>query len=354
MNGGPVADRKRFDATLILASPMVRAAVVMVAVAVAVFPMRVVLDEGPGFLDSVVIAIALSITGVLVRGFFHRVPCGTRMFLVALAQFLVLTLLLTLRWFSRSAILGVIPTPTTLQLAWQTGMLGVNEMIMGIAPLRQSPEILFLLMLGAGILTIMFFACTVSLGLPLVAATAMIAAGSVPPLVVGVSPSFGWILTAVIVTLVMLWQRQGAGSRGSRSQGLPTAIVTGAAVVAASLAFAPTVSPTSVGLGAITQPVLNPTINLGSDLRRPSPVTALTFETNALQMPYLRIATHTEYTGTTWRPDADGFIPVTSPLEGSPGALYFGDMQEATITIGEVQGNRFPVPYPTIDRKSVV
>lgn len=344
-----MADRQRVGAALILASPMVRAAVVMIAVAVAVYPMRVVLEEGPGFLDSVVIAISLSVTGILARGILRNVPRGTRMLLVVLAQFLVLAILLTLRWFSRSALLGIIPTPTTLQLAWQTGTYGVQEMVMGIAPLRQSPEVLFLLMLGAGILTICVFACTVSLGLPLVAAVAMIGVGSVPPLIVGVSPSFGWILTAVIVTLVMLWQRQAAGSRRARSQGLPTAILTGAAVVAASLTFAPTVSPTSVGMGAVTQPVLNPTVNLGSDLRRPAPVTALTFETTALQMPYLRIATHTEYTGTTWRPDADGFIPVTSPLERVLGARYVGEVYEAHLTIGEVQGNRFPIPHPTID-----
>ena len=50
---------------------------------------------------------------------------------------------------------------------------------------------------------------------------------------------------------------------------------------------------------------INPIVELGTNLRRNTPVTVLDYTTSLSDAPYLKVATLPDFTGKTWKPSED-------------------------------------------------
>jgi len=117
-----------------------------------------------------------------------------------------------------------------------------------------------------------------------------------------------WYVLAAIGYLALL--RVGRG----RTTGA-TVILLGAMVIVGSFVvsgiFPPVEqSPDQVSSGGVSTGI-NPLINLGDDLRRGAPVTAVTYTTSNNQAVYLRLATLDTFDGRSGRPRSSERIPRT-------------------------------------------
>jgi transglutaminase-like putative cysteine protease len=111
-------------------------------------------------------------------------------------------------------------------------------------------------------------------------------------------------------------------------------------------------------LGGSVRSGINPLINLGEDLRRGDPVIALTYQTDADEGVYLRLATLESFTGGSWIPnvidnDPDHTVdefPAPSGLAPEVGRVE----QTADIEVGDISGRWLPLPYPAEQVDGVV
>jgi transglutaminase-like putative cysteine protease len=93
---------------------------------------------------------------------------------------------------------------------------------------------------------------------------------------------------------------------------------------------------------------INPILQLGQNLRRNSPVTALEYTTTMDQPPYLKVANLMDFNGKSWRPNDD---VKYGRIEGNVGLRREVDRKEVTtrISIRNLSSPRLPVPYPGIE-----
>ena len=220
----------------------------------------------------------------------------TRLWLVAPGQLVALVLLVT-PWFTTEPLLGVLPGPSALG---ELGALlsGAGDQIhTGVPPVAASQEILLLVTLAFGVLTIAVFGIAVTAASP--------AAAGVPLLCVFAVP------TALDENLLPWWSALAAAAgfgvlllvRGDRLRQLPGgAAITGLAVVVALLVgSAATVVGTagrfdagSGGGGADGSIGLNPFTSLRGQLTRPQPRDL--FSVSGLDRPvYMRALTLQQY-----------------------------------------------------------
>jgi hypothetical protein len=62
--------------------------------------------------------------------------------------------------------------------------------------------------------------------------------------------------------------------------------------------------------------MIDPSLDLGKDLRRQDGATVLTLRTDGTRVPYLRVATLSLFDGTVWQPDRTSTVDLSAaPLE---------------------------------------
>jgi len=157
-----------------------------------------------------------------------------------------------------------------------------------------------------------------------------------------------WFLFAAIgyLALLRIGRRRASGA---------SIILLGAVVVVGSFVvssiFPPVEqSPEQATSGGVSTGI-NPLINLGDDLRRGAPVTAVSYTTSDDQAVYLRLATLDTFDGRAWTPTLVG-PGAKNSLSKFPAAVGLStavkqSKQSASVTVGGIQGNWLPVPYPT-------
>lgn len=93
---------------------------------------------------------------------------------------------------------------------------------------------------------------------------------------------------------------------------------------------------------------INPILQLGQNLRRNSPVTALHLTTTAANAPYLKVATLLDFNGNAWSPSSE---VKYGPIEGN--VSLYPDVARTPITtkitIEHLNSPRLPVPYPAME-----
>ncbi len=156
-----------------------------------------------------------------------------------------------------------------------------------------------------------------------------------------------WYLVTAILFLVIL--RLGRRPASTAVLALMSSIVIGGSLLTPT--FLPQVEedPGPIGGGIATG--INPLVNLGDDLRRGDPVTALTYTTNAGAGLYLRLATLDTFNGRSWSPtmvesDPDQTV-AEFPLPMGLDDVVSRDYYAADVQIGDISGRWLPLPYPT-------
>lgn len=179
-----------------------------------------------------------------------------------------------------------------------------------------------------------------------------------PPFISGTSAS-PWIFVAVAALwLVIVRGRTAIGSATRRVRQAPAVIVAAAGLGAALIApgVLPDIQAVATSWGHTPPQVfgrgINPMVELGANLRRNSSLTVLTYRTELTEPAYLKVATLTEFTGKTWRPNSD-----YSFARFETGLLFDSDIEvtqrETKIKIESLRSNLLPVPYPATSVEDV-
>ncbi|MBS1674456.1 MAG: transglutaminase domain-containing protein, partial [Actinobacteria bacterium] len=343
------------------AGPIAAALLTALGVLVAVWPLNDVVQPGAWGTGAGTTTAVVVVAGAVTRFATRRIRPALSIPAVPVVQLVVAAFTLTLFAGGQLGRSWLLPSPEV----WHAidGLLSdaVTEIRNGTAPLASSPAISVSVAFAAALLAIVLDLLLVTLRSPLIAAVLVTIIGAVPAVVVrgGVNPV--WFIALALTILLFLGvrftpggsplqARDGIITRSpARTRRLP-AVAVGAAAIVAAMVVAPALPMSAAGLNVGGgRSVLNATLNLGQDLRRPAPVTALTLITKDGTPPYLRIATLSRFDGSTWRPDQPATVPLAEGF-GDVSAPQGVDVHENSTTIrtAGISGSWLPVPYQAV------
>lgn len=330
----------------VVSSPFGRAVTVIIATVLITVPYTRVIAADHMITETLLTGLAIVVVGVLIRGITQKIRGAGRIPLTLAAQLLVLIMLITARGFAATATWGVFPTFQTLRALGRSIRAAFRQIVNGVAPLPETIELHVLLMLGIGLTAIALYALLVWSRSPIPAAVVSIGVAVIPSLVVGTELHPGWFAALAALVLLMLWQcAPTVGPRRASSVGAGATV--GAIAVIAAVTVSQLTVPTSLpGQGGSSGGYeLNTTLNLGEDLRRPNPITALTYVTDG-EAPYLRLATLSTFYDGIWYPDSGDRLPLSNLTTHSGEPIGVDDIENTLeLTIEGARGRELPTPY---------
>ncbi len=288
-------------------------------------------------------------------------------------QLLVWALFLTALFLSDTALLWIIPTPETVRAVPPLFTEGMTEILVGSAPLDAATPLSFVLVAAVGLFAIVLDHVVVTARMPLLAAVGVVTVWLVPAIAV---PSemdvFSFVVLAVAVLFLLRTEtraRETAGAApatprpgsSARRAGVgATAVGIGAIAVVVAITVTPllptpTARPAAGGFGPTT--TIDPSLNLGHDLRQPISVPVLNVRSNAPVPPYLRVATLSSFDGAQWRPDRVRTLPLET-VDEADGGSAFGEVEvdeslrvtayRTTVEVTDLSSAWLPVAYPAV------
>ena len=310
---------------------------------VVLWPYTAVIAAGPWSLISVVLIAVVVATGMILRlvrwGRFADGP------LPVLAQLVVSIMAVTLLLVPQGALLSVIPTGTTLSTLGRLAMDAVEQVQFGTAPLADTASLRAVLGIGFAVIAILIDQLVAArFALPTILLVAFV--GAIPMIITLGDANLPWFVLLALLALFLLRHSIRHGDQRQRRASTSVALSTGAAAIAAALVVTPVLPISSTWVGAGTSARIDPSLSLGEDLRRPTPFTVITLATDAPAAPYLRVATLSDFDGSTWSPDESTLQPVSDGF-GDPDWSEQIETEErrTSIRVTGISGSLLPVPY---------
>jgi transglutaminase-like putative cysteine protease len=253
---------------------------------------------------------------------------------------------LTVGYGPDTALLGIIPSPETVTRFVRLTNSAWGEIAVQSLPSTPELSIVFLIAISCiGLALIGDIALQVA---PALTALPILTLLVIP---VAVRPDIAepyWYVFAAVGYFALL--RVGRRRTTGASVILLSALVLVGSFVVSGIFPPVEQSPDQVSSGGVSTGI-NPLINLGDDLRRGAPVTAVSYTTSNDQAVYLRLATLDTFDGRSWSPTLIGpnskNSMVAFPIAKGLTPAVKRTKQTAAVTVGNIQGNWLPVPYPT-------
>lgn len=231
-----------------------------------------------------------------------------------------------------------------------------GEIVQGVAPVAPAGALTLCIVAIVGLLTVIIDHVIVTSRLPLMAGAVLIALWLIPSLVLpaAVDPFSFVVMAAALLFLLRTETRTRAVAAprvaplGTRKPLTIAAAAVGSLSVLAALAWGQ-MAPITPGGGTGSQTVvsIDPSLDLGNDLRRPGDVPVLNIRSSGAY-PYLRTATLTAFDGDVWHPDgANQGLPLGSTTFDDP-PIDSDIAQKKTsveIWITHLATSWLPVPY---------
>lgn len=326
------------------------------AVFAAMLPVLRVVDSGPWLPGAIALTGVILVVGYLGRWLRWAAVA------VSLAEALVWMLLVTLFFLRDTALLGLIPTPQTAQAVPQLVGAAFAQIQQESAPLTPTAGLSFFIVGTAGLLAIAVDHVVLTARMPLLAAVGLIAVSLIPSIAVpGAVDVWAFVLLAATILFLL---RAEVRSRDvppaervrtrSAAQGVgATAVAIGAVAVVVALVAGPALPPPArVGSGLGAGASIDPTLQLGDDLRKPTDVEVLRVRSDSGSAPYLRVATLSEFDGQVWQPDRSRTLPLDSPAALGPVAVDEGiavTEATATVQVEDLLTSYLPVTSPAVE-----
>ena len=333
------------------------------AILASAFPLLRVVRPGYWTLGVVLLPALLLGAGYVARRF--RVAAVG----VSLIEVVLWMVLVTVVFLRDSAFLGVLPVPATVGEASDLLRQAMDHIITGAAPLDAGLPLTFFIVAAIGLLTVGIDHVVLTARMPLLAAIGLIVVSLIPAIAVPSDvdvPAFVMLAATLLFLLraetrtrdvarPRLASRSTARAGRDPRNGGVTAAATGIGAIAViiTLVAAPLFPATTpvAGPGNGRWNSIDPTLQLGEDLRRPMDGEVLQLRTDATSAPYLRAATLTSFDGQIWRPDS-GHVATL----GEGGSLGGVDVDEdvritrytTDIEITNLLSGWLPVPYPAV------
>jgi transglutaminase-like putative cysteine protease len=304
-------------------------------------------------LNSLLGGVTWLITTVCIAALVLGAAAGTRVLLrnrwaPTVIGVLVTVGALSLLYAPTTAIAGVIPTGET----WAAFRSLSGEATASIAeqgiPADPVQGILFLLSWATAIIAVLLDLIANWWRAPALVGVPLLFVLSVPSLIDGTLAD-PWLFALTAIVYLLLLRPHTRRIQGTLALGIGATAVIAALVLPLVL---PAVTPNTGGGGArdAVATGINPILNLGDDLRRGTPTTALTYTSTAPQGEYLRLTTLDSFEGDEWEPapirplrgnSVDAFGPPPGLTDDVPATPIVSD-----VTINNVIGRWLPVPYP--------
>lgn len=260
---------------------------------------------------------------------------------------IALLLTLTLFFAPGSAVLGLIPTPGTVGAFADLIDAGGESIATQQTPANAVTSIVFLVTLGVAVLALVMDALAALLRRPALVGAPLLLILLVPSLVDNtLTEPFVFALTAV--AYLFLLYRTTPRAQAGVGFGVGAAAVIGGLVLSSVL---PPVLPRDQAGARVSGYTtgVNPIVNLGDDLRRRDPVTALTYTTDQTTEEYFTLTVLTDFEGDEWAPE----IPETGsrdleaigPAPGIDTDEVQVEKRTTEIQVGNIQGRWLPLPY---------
>ncbi|MFB2555931.1 transglutaminase TgpA family protein [Herbiconiux liangxiaofengii] len=292
---------------------------------------------------------------------------------IALAALLWLALVVLL--YAPDSTWLVLPTLDTVNdiagdLAVARESIAVQEV-----PALAVPEITQLLVMSIGLIALVSDELATGLRVPALSGVGPLAVLSITPLVRRDEPQVTVYALTAVAFLLVLWtgsrigvsrgDRRSAGlgsirpTAGGRNPGLAVGI---AAAAVAALVVLPTVTPGLTArdltdqadrspFASVYATGVDPTIQLGRDLRRSDPVLSLTYTTTSEDGLYLKMVNLSDFTQGEWQPESpyegDGYDGgAFGPPPGLAADVPVTDVT-TSVSIAGLRSDWLPLPYPT-------
>lgn len=312
-------------------------------------PLFSVISAGAWVLGSLALPAVLLAVGFVLRR--RRLPAVA----VSGVELAVWVGLVSLLFFPRDSLLGFIPTGAAIDAGRLLVESASSEILLGAAPLPPSDGLNFLVVASLGLLTIALDHVVLTARMPLLASIALVAVWLVPAIAVpsGVDVIAFAVLAASLLFLIRADTRTRETLRtGGTTAGVtPVAIAIGAVAIVAALVAGPALPPPAVsaaGGGLIAS--IDPTLDLGDDLRQRSDTTVLTTYSDAPTPPYLRVATLSVFDGDVWLPDRLRSVPLSEaaldPVTVDEGVRL--TEYRTFVSITQLSSAYLPVSFPAV------
>lgn len=318
----------------------------LVGIVVAAWPFAFAIDGLGWILPGVPLVLSLVIAGALARLALRRVPVAVGVLATVVVQLLTLAAILTLLFGEETGIFGFVPTWGTAELFVAAGEDAANAVWFGVAPLSPDPPLVISLTTLFGLLTILLNTLLAHRWAILAAVTVGVA-GATPFIATRAPIDLLWFVAFALFLLVLLRRRPAHESASPRPAPLLLAATVGVAAIAASALFGPSLPLAAQGFGPQAQVILNPTLDLGNDLREQRRYEVISLATDAARAPYLRIATLTNFDGDVWRTDEFDTRALTRGFGDADLPAQY-ETQSTSIRMQNVSGTWLPVPYAAV------
>ncbi len=291
-------------------------------------------------------AASMTIAAALVRAAWSTFAASAAAGLVGVGWTTALTA-------ADEAVLGVIPTPASVPESLRVLAVGVQDVAWAVAtPIALAPEVLAVVVAAAAVLAVNVHVIGLALRAPAIA----VLFTSVPLLLpVAFRIDVPWwhalpgvAASALVLAAPSIDERLARG----RSWAGPVGLVAVAALLAVAVPLvAPSPREADLDLPTVddllrpSTPILDTTIDLGNELRRPAPQSVFTYATTDGEPTVTRVTTLSEA-------GQAGFVAV-EPQAGDPAVLVegadTGQPMQMTVRMGDVRGESLPMPERAAD-----
>ncbi|MBN9177901.1 MAG: transglutaminase domain-containing protein [Microbacterium sp.] len=312
-------------------------------------PLARVIHTGPWMPGAAVLAAVLLATGFGLRR--RRVPAIG----VTLAEVVVWALVVTGGFFSGTALWGFLPTGAVVAAVPEVIRTASDEIASGVAPIPATPAMSFVIVASFGLLAIALDHVVLSARMPLLAAIALVLVWLIPSVVVPAPVDIAAFVVLAIAVLALIRaenRTREAPIMATRSGGVAAvAVAIGAVAIVGALVIGPALPHPAVGgAGSGAAARIDPSLDLGSDLRRPGDTPVLTLRSDAPQLPNLRVTTLSIFDGSVWMPDQLRSVALAdAPLEPVQVAEGIATTEYRThVEVTQLSSAYLPIPYPAV------
>ena len=316
------------------------------ATLVSSWPFTAVISPGGWSLTVFFVIVAMAGTGMLARHLLRRRALWVGDVVTLLAQILVAIALLTQLTAGGTAILGIIPTPTTMALFGTLGATAWEAIVFGSAPLDPSPALAAVM--GAGFAVVAILLDHLVAHRSAVLATLLVGAVGAAPMIITLGDTnVVWFVMFGVVALLLFRYTARQHPESPRRSSTSVAVAVGAAALATTLVIAPVLPVATSMAGNGVGVTVDASLRLGDDLRQPNPVEVLTVAAKGDSAPYLRLTTLSRFDGRVWQPD-EGDLQAQSEGFGAPewGEDIATEQLNTSVRVLRMSSSWLPVPYP--------
>lgn len=322
------------------------AAALLFAVAAAIAPLTGVIETGLWLYGAFAMAALVLASGWAAR--MLRAPAV----LVSAVEGVVWIALSTWWCFADTAWFGLVPTPATVSRLGDALGAVSTQILEGVAPLEPTGALSALIVVAVGLLAVLLDYVVVAARMPLLASVALVAVWIIPAAAVPARVDVVTFVLFAVAVLVLLRAETAAREPASAARtgvGVLAAGIAAAAVVGA-VALTPGLPQPVRGSGPAAVTTIDPTLELGDDLRQPVDTTVLRYRTDGAELPYLRVATLSQFDGDVWLPDRGRGVPLDddalAPVVADEGIRV--SEYRTTVEIENLTSAWLPVPFPAV------